>query len=114
MVTSSNASTRLACISASLLMFLAGYFPCAAATGKPSLPAAKGTAAAPRTGSTMPTPAVPSGQQTGVDKSSLQALVAVPDKINLQGRYTEARVLFDGRAADGTMRDVTSEVALSV
>lgn len=115
MVTSSKAPSRYCTgVAFSLLLILAGHFPGTALAGKPSSPAVKGPEAAPRAGVPKQTPAAPAGQPRGVDRSPIQALTSVPDKINLQGRYTEARVLFDGPAADGTTRDVTPEVSLSV
>ncbi|HXG24351.1 MAG TPA: DUF1549 domain-containing protein, partial [Chthonomonadales bacterium] len=47
-------------------------------------------------------------------KETIKALIATPKQVVLQGRYTEARVMIDGRTASGSVRDVSREVKLSV
>jgi hypothetical protein len=44
----------------------------------------------------------------------ITALIATPGQIVLHGRYAEARLLVDGRFADGGVRDVSGKVTLSV
>src|SRR5437899_2413713 len=47
-------------------------------------------------------------------RPAVRSLRTVPDRITLDGPYSEARVLTDARFADGSVRDASDGVALSV